>query len=250
MTRTEHVFGEQAWLRALKGTALGRSVQFALTQGTPPPPTLNEQCPVTGSRFPWVAHRPRGHSAGRPASCAASASAACSGWPPGRCTGSPGRKGLGRQDLGVTLEPLADALRRGGKTGVRPVDLSLIMRPGLQLRLAVVALRAGVLRYVTEDGIIVEEDACTPAPGAACGPVDLIEGAVASASVPLVFHHAISPTTTTSMAGCSRSSRCGPRCTWAPPGSLRWSPCRWPCPETIATSPRARRPTSGSAPWA
>ena len=36
MTRTEHVFGEQAWLRALKGTALGRSVQFAVTEGTAP----------------------------------------------------------------------------------------------------------------------------------------------------------------------------------------------------------------------
>ncbi len=60
-------------------------------------------------------------------------------------------------------------------------------RPGLELRLAVTALRAGVLRYVTEDGTIVESDARTPAPGAAAGPVDLIDGAVASASVPMVF---------------------------------------------------------------
>jgi predicted acylesterase/phospholipase RssA len=35
MTRTEHVFGKQAWLRALTGTALGRD-QFALTEGTRP----------------------------------------------------------------------------------------------------------------------------------------------------------------------------------------------------------------------
>src|ERR1700691_3001525 len=52
MTRTEHVFGEQAWFRALKGTALGRSVQFAIMQGTPPPPTLNESMPGYGGDVP------------------------------------------------------------------------------------------------------------------------------------------------------------------------------------------------------
>src|ERR1700677_3557726 len=38
MTRTEHVFGEQPWLNALKGTALGRAVQHALPNASPPPP--------------------------------------------------------------------------------------------------------------------------------------------------------------------------------------------------------------------
>ena len=70
---------------------------------------------------------------------------------------------------------------------MRPVDPALVRRPGLQLRLAVTALRAGTLRFVTEDGTIVESDARTPAQGAAAGPVDLIDGAVASASVPMVF---------------------------------------------------------------
>src|SRR5580698_9125485 len=36
MTRTEHVFGQQAWLRALEGTSLGGAIQFALTEGTRP----------------------------------------------------------------------------------------------------------------------------------------------------------------------------------------------------------------------
>jgi hypothetical protein len=44
-----------------------------------------------------------------------------------------------------------------------------------------------VLRYVTEDGTLVESDARTPAPAAAAGPVDLVDGAIASASVPMVF---------------------------------------------------------------
>src|SRR6202020_2871540 len=41
--------------------------------------------------------------------------------------------------------------------------------------------------YVTEDGSIVESDARTPAPAESAGPVDLIDGAIASASVPMVF---------------------------------------------------------------
>jgi NTE family protein len=87
----------------------------------------------------------------------------------------------------MNLQPLADAMRRGGPTGIHPVDLALIDRPGLHLRLAVTALRAGELRYVTEGGIIVEEDAMTPVAGAAAGPVDVLEGALASASVPMIF---------------------------------------------------------------
>ena len=49
------------------------------------------------------------------------------------------------------------------------------------------ALRAGVLRYVTEDGTIVESDARTPAPDESAGPVDVVDGAIASASVPMLF---------------------------------------------------------------
>lgn len=87
----------------------------------------------------------------------------------------------------MNLQPLADAMRRGGPSGIHPVDTALIDRPGLKLRLAVTALRAGVLRYVTESGTIVEDDATTPVAGLAAGPVDVLEGALASASVPLVF---------------------------------------------------------------
>jgi NTE family protein len=87
----------------------------------------------------------------------------------------------------LNLNPLEGALRHGSEDGFRAVDASLIARPGLQLRLAVTALRAGVLRYVTEDGTLVESDARTPAPAESAGPVDLVDGAIASASVPMVF---------------------------------------------------------------
>ena len=87
----------------------------------------------------------------------------------------------------LNLNPLEGALRHGSEDGVRAVDPALVARPGLQLRLAVTALRAGVLRYVTEDGTLVESDALTPAPAESAGPVDLVDGAIASASVPMVF---------------------------------------------------------------
>src|ERR1700735_4810356 len=37
MTRTGYVFGEQPWLRALRGTSLGAEIMQALTEGTRPP---------------------------------------------------------------------------------------------------------------------------------------------------------------------------------------------------------------------
>src|ERR1700677_5077726 len=37
MTRTRYVFGEQPWLRALRGTSLGAEIMQSLTEGTRPP---------------------------------------------------------------------------------------------------------------------------------------------------------------------------------------------------------------------
>ena len=141
----------------------------------------------------------------------------------------------------LNLDPLADALRHGSEDGVRAVEPALIARPGLQLRLAVTALRAGVLRFVTEDGTIVESDAHTPAPGAAAGPVDLVDGAIASASVPMVFPpHPMADDDyvdggVIEIVPVSRRRRPGGR-----PGSSPWWPCRSGCPATTATTPRRR----------
>jgi NTE family protein len=190
MTRTDHVFGQQAWLRALNGTSMGNSIQFALTEGTRPPfPKSSETTWSAGAdddirrspqaraqrRFTRKVRRQRQRRMLH------------------LVIGAGFRLPKVRRKLRTSgssifnLEPLGDALRQGGPSGIRPIDPALIDRPGLQLRLAVTALRAGVLRYVTENGTIVEADAITPAPGAASGPVDLIDGALASASVPLVF---------------------------------------------------------------
>jgi len=234
MTRTEQIFGEQAWLRALEGTALGGEIRVALTEGTRPQlpavqlAGIDESAPTLAvgngkveagvvaspatSRF---LHSSRATSSAHILSSAQSSSTTQSS------RSSRSSRSLRRAEKKVrrrkrrrvqrlfagaafrlpkarrkfrssgsavlNLKPLADAIRYGGPSGIHPVEPALIARPGLQLRLAVTALRAGVLRYVTQDGTIVEEDAVTPASGVAAGPVDLIDGVIASASVPLVF---------------------------------------------------------------
>jgi NTE family protein len=203
MTRTGYVFGEQAWLRALRGTSLGAEIMLALTEGTRPP------LPV-GAGFDRDAERDVSRDrdlslsqAGKAEGASLSARAQRRAERKVRrrarrkivrlVAGAALRLPRARRKLQTSgsavmnLQPLADAMRRGGPTGIHPVDPALIDRPGLQLRLAVTALRAGELRYVTESGVIVEEDAMTPAPGVAAGPVDVLEGALASASVPMIF---------------------------------------------------------------
>jgi len=184
-TQTDHVFGRQAWLGALDGTALGREIDREITEGTRPPfplgPAGSEAVPPASG--PGRHERRRSRRARRRRQRHVLRLVAGAGFRLPRV-----RRRLRTSGSAVlNLDPLADALRHGTGAGVRPVDPALVRRPGLQLRLAVTALRAGVLRFVTEDGTIVESDARTPAPGPAAGPVDLIDGTIASASVPMVF---------------------------------------------------------------
>jgi len=188
-THTEHVFGRQAWLGALDGTALGREIHREITEGTRPPFPLSPATVPAGSETV-----PPAPGSGRRARRQERRSRRRRQRHILRLVAGAGfrlprvRRQLRTSGSSVlNLEPLADALRHGTGDGVRPVDPALVRRPGLQLRLAVTALRAGVLRFVTQDGTIVESDARTPAPGAAAGPVDLVDGAIASASVPMVF---------------------------------------------------------------
>jgi NTE family protein len=193
MTRTGYVFGEQAWLRALRGTSLGAEIMQALTEGTRPPVPSGsdrdgdrahdrdggaERAPLSDRAQRRADRKARGRARRRIVRLVGGAALRL---PRAR------RKLQTSGSAVMNLQPLADAMRRGGPSGFHPVDSALIGRPGLTLRLAVTALRAGVLRYVTESGSIVEDDATTPAAGVAAGPVDVLEGALASASVPLIF---------------------------------------------------------------
>jgi NTE family protein len=199
MTDSQLLFGKQPWVAALDGTPFGRAVDGYVTERTRPP--------IPGTNPPG--QNPAGQNPAEPAG----------GSPTSRAPGSPvdhrtwarlraahpqlrryldtavrvgqalphlnrARKALrGNASSILTLEPLAAALRHGGSSGIRRVDPALVGRPGLELRMAVAALGDGVLRYVTERGEIVASDAVTPV----AGPVDVLEGMLASASVPMLF---------------------------------------------------------------
>jgi predicted acylesterase/phospholipase RssA len=188
-THTENVFGKQAWLSALDGTALGREIHHELTEGTRPPFPLNPTAVLatSGGTPPPAAQgkseRRHTRRARRKRQRHLLRLVAGAGLRLPRVR----RRFRTSGSSVLNLEPLSEALRQGSNEGVRAVDPALIARPGLRLRLAVTALRAGVVRYVTEDGTIVQADARTPAPDEAAGPVDLIDGAIASASVPMIF---------------------------------------------------------------
>jgi predicted acylesterase/phospholipase RssA len=187
-TRSDHVFGKQPWLAALDGTRLGREVHQELTEGTRPPFPLTPSTVLAGDEVVPPSNsdrrlRRQARRARRKRQRHVLRLLAGAGFRLPRV-----RRHLRTSGSSVlNLAPLEAALRHGSEEGVRAVDPALISRPGLQLRLAVTALRAGTLRFVTEDGTIVENDALTPAPGPAAGPVQLVDGAIASASVPMVF---------------------------------------------------------------
>ena len=193
-TRTDQIFGKQPWLGALDGTRLGREIHQELTEGTRPPFPLtpstvlagNDGNAGSGTVPPCTSDRRvrrQSRKARRRRQRHILRLLAGAGFRFPRV-----RRQLRSSGSSVlNLDPLAEALRQGSEDGVRAIDPSLVARPGLRLRLAVTALRAGVLRFVTEDGIIVEADGQTPATGPAGGPVDLVDAVIASASVPMVF---------------------------------------------------------------
>jgi NTE family protein len=164
MTHRDLVFARQPWLEALTGSALGDAVERLVTEDTRPP------LPGEPAPAPPVPRRSRWRTAARVTRSLPHVVRAKRAY--SHRTGSV-----------LSLEPLAHALRYGGD--LAPVDPDLIARPGLELRMAVTALGDGVLRYVTGEGTLVEADAVTHVANA--GPVDVIEGALASASVPMVF---------------------------------------------------------------
>ncbi len=176
MTHTELLFGTQPWVTALNGTRLGTAIGSFITERIRPPLPGEGLGPMVGG----VPTRPVAGRRGL--DLVTELVRILSSLPRAR-------KGLkGNSGSLLTLNPLAAALRQGGPSGIRAIDPRLIARPGLDLRLAVVALQAGRLRYVTEDGTIVEDDAVTPvAEARGAGPVDFVEGVLSSASVPMIF---------------------------------------------------------------
>ncbi len=93
----------------------------------------------------------------------------------------------------LNLDPWEAAVRGKGLIDITPVDPALLARPGLELRMAVTAVRARETRYVCGDGSLVGPDALTPVQaspsdnGTPFTPFDVIDGAIASGSIPGVI---------------------------------------------------------------
>ena len=171
-------FEPQPWLTGLEGTPLAVDVR-ELMAGTmrptiPADPTLAEDVladATSGTRTTAVQH---GLEVARSVVS-------------GLAMTHKAIKGLSAnaESLAV-IDPLGEALL--GHTpgrGPAPLDLESIARDGLELRLTVTALNEGCVRYVTQTGSLVEQDAVTAAPGDPTPGV--VEGVLASSSVPMVF---------------------------------------------------------------
>ena len=181
MTRTEVVFAEQPWLAQLDGTSASETIHRLVTEHGRPDldddwdeleaealEVLDDMdVPSTSAarrrrhHFEQVAVFARGLAGGRKL-----------------------EHGLPRAVL--NLGPFEDAIRgRRDDVGIATIDAELVARPGLELRLAVTALRERQTHYVTQEGVLVGPDALTPLSDA--DDVDVIDGVIASASVPGVF---------------------------------------------------------------
>jgi len=177
MTRTDVVFAEQPWLAQLDGTSAADTIHRLVTQHGRPELDDDwdeleaEALAAMGQDSDAGPHR-RHHHFEEVAEFT--------------------RTLIGGRDLDhglpravLNLDPFESSIRGKVDAGIAVVDPDLVARPGLDLRLAVTALKERQTHYVTGHGHLVGPDARTLRPGAEG--IDLIDGVVASASVPGVF---------------------------------------------------------------
>ncbi|MFZ4433641.1 MAG: patatin-like phospholipase family protein [Microthrixaceae bacterium] len=201
MTRIDAVFGEQPWLRALDGTVFAERIRRMLTEGGPGPAVdqAGDEAadgPGRGNRR----HRGRRHADREDRGDHGDAHPFAGALEVIRRLPAAHRVSAEHTAKGIlNLDPFEASLRgangngngsgtgtgTGNGNGVAPIDPSLVAREGLELRLATTNVRDRVTHYVTQDGSLVGPDARTPI--AEAGGFDLIDGLIASASVPGVF---------------------------------------------------------------
>ena len=175
MTDAELVFGEQPWLRELRGTAAADALRRLIIEGSSPDHPEIASGIDDGSLRSGERRRhdhPTWSDVAAVARRVPSAARA-------HHHNSEARRAV------LNLDPFEAAIRGRAAGGIAEVHPDLIDRPGLDLRMAVTAIRARETRYVCGDGTLVGADAHTPFPDATG--FDVIDGAIASASVPGIF---------------------------------------------------------------
>ena len=199
MTRTDVVFGEQPWLAQLDGTTASETIHRLVTEHGRPEldddweELQAEAVALMGDDGDDVGAGAT--DAGRRGNDEPGAGSArargrhhveqVAAFTRGLAGGRHLEHGLPRAAL--NLGPFEQSIRgrAGTDVGIATVDPALVARDGLELRLAVTALKERATHYVTQDGRLVDSDARTPI--VAAGTIDVIDGVIASASVPGVF---------------------------------------------------------------
>jgi predicted acylesterase/phospholipase RssA len=188
MTEADQVFGRQEWLGEFEGTDFAERVVASVMDRSSPEVPGGDPDP---DRTPGIGEDDdrRGHGDGdddveephgRPWSELTKLRDQL------RAAARARRTLTGTTSSVLTLDPFERAVRGDVDVGIPAVEPALVARPGLQLRMAVTAVKARETHYVCQDGTIVGPDAVTPLHDGAT-PVGLIDGAIASSSVPMVF---------------------------------------------------------------
>ena len=170
------VFGKQAWLQHIEGTPFAAVVDEILAQGSRP------KLPGESESDTADADRGRQAQAARRKRALMAMSTAIGHAP---TVIRAGRTFLNEGNALLSMDPLGASLRGERDAGIAPVDEARVAESGVTLRLTIAALGDGVARYVTETGEVVESDSSSVR--AAAGLPGVIEGVLASSSVPLVF---------------------------------------------------------------
>ena len=181
MTRTDVVFAEQPWLAELDGTSAAAAIHRLVTShGRPDLDDDWDELEAEALEVMGDSEAQTSSTGGRRRHHLEQVAVLARGLAGGRKL----EHGLPRAVL--NLGPFEEAIRgRRDDVGIATIDPALVARPGLELRLAITALRERQTHYVTQAGVLVGPDARTPLPGA--DDVDVIDGVIASASVPGVF---------------------------------------------------------------
>lgn len=177
MTRTDVVFAEQPWLEQLDGTSASDTIHRLVTEHGRPEldddwDELEAEALAVIGADADDSPRGRRHHLEEVAEFTKTL-----------VGGRNLEHGLPRAVL--NLGPFESSIRGQVDAGIATVDPALVARPGLSLRLAVTALKERQTHYVTEQGDLVGPDARTRRIGA--NGIDVIDGVIASASVPGVF---------------------------------------------------------------
>ena len=189
------VFGQQPWLAEIDSTPFAELIEQVLSQRTrielpedevdePPEPEPHPEEPEGAFRARLQAFRDRRAKRRneRQHRTLISMSAALSNAP---AMVRAGRSFLSEHRSIMTMEPLAASLRGERFAGIQAINEPRVAASGNTLRLVTTALSAGVPRYVTETGEMVERDSRTIHAGA--GTPGVVEGMLASSAVPGLF---------------------------------------------------------------